>query len=126
MKDEVDEGWGVTPRYIMQTVGTKLREVCPRLWIHHVIRFVSSISDSHFVVSDIRFGNELDAIKKIGGEIWLIKRDDAPEIDGKDHVNELELSSMPEEEFDRVIVNKTNELDSTFKVVDAFINIPEE
>jgi hypothetical protein len=68
----------LTPRLILQLWGT---EVC-RTGFHNDI-WISSLerklhSNTNYVIPDTRFPNEVDLIKKIGGEIWCVKRGPDP------------------------------------------------
>ena len=68
----------LTPRLILQLWGT---EVC-RTGFHNDI-WIASLerklrSNTNYVIPDTRFPNEVDLIKKIGGEIWCVKRGPDP------------------------------------------------
>jgi len=106
-KEEVDLQWGKSPRVLMQEVGDKMREVHPDIWVKHVINHVDAISDADFVISDVRYRSEFDAIKALGGEVWSVRRPDGPKIKTKDHISETELQTIPDDFFDNIIVNKT-------------------
>lgn len=69
---------GATPRYLLQTLGTEWgREmVGPDLWIK-----IAEQRTHHFrkagcplVFTDVRFENEADHVRRLGGAIWHIKR----------------------------------------------------
>ena len=68
----------LTPRLILQLWGT---EVC-RTGFHNDI-WIASLerklrSNTNYVIPDTRFPNEVNLIKKIGGEIWCVKRGPDP------------------------------------------------
>jgi hypothetical protein len=84
-KEVMDERWGVTPREMMQVVGTDLfRKELPRLipslssgpsvWVRSLVRRVELLIEERMergetarvVVTDIRFQDELDGIGGIG------------------------------------------------------------
>jgi len=78
-------GYDVTPRYMLQLMGTEAgREVFNQdLWIHTVERRIQykqewEFEDS-FVIPDVRFPNEIEAIRKWGGVIVRVVRGDEPE-----------------------------------------------
>lgn len=93
----------VTGRQFIQHLGTEAhRDIFGQdFWIDAVL---SGYSDSHaeiLVVTDVRFANEAQAIKNVGGEIWEIVRPGV-EIADSDHCSEAGLAA---EYVDRVIVN---------------------
>lgn len=115
-KEAVDPHWGKSPRQLMQEVGDTMRNVHPEIWIKQVVHYVDAISDVDFVVSDIRYKNEFDAIKKIGGTMWRVVRPDAPRIKTNGHTSETEMQTIPDEAFDAIIVN--DKIIDTLKEVD--------
>ena len=84
-REQPDEWWtnrlgrSVTPRSVLQQWGT---EVCRRsyhddIWIASLENKLRSTKDS-IVISDCRFYNEINAIRKQGGKIIWIKRGITP------------------------------------------------
>jgi hypothetical protein len=88
-------------RYLLQTLGTQWGRdyVCDDVWIRawkaRASKFDAVIAD------DVRFPNEAEAIKEMGGEMWKIVRPSA----GHDwsHVSEGALDEW--NGFDRIIEN---------------------
>lgn len=78
---------GNTPRHAMQTLGTEWGRKCmgEDFWVDMWLRQVHRDS---VVADDVRFENEAAAIREMGGLVIEIRRDDAREIDGSDHVSE--------------------------------------
>jgi len=89
-KETPDEYWNITPRQAFQFIGTDLfRNNCHKLfntshtnkdiWIRVVKRKImnrlKTNPNAKFVVTDIRFPDELDAVKDLGGITIKIKRD---------------------------------------------------
>lgn len=84
-REQVDPWWAdrlkmpeLTPRLILQLWGT---EVCRAgfhqdIWIASLERKL--LGDTNYIVPDTRFPNEINLIKKIGGEIWCVKRGPDP------------------------------------------------
>jgi len=103
LKEVKDEFWGVTPRVIFQYLGTDvfrigIQKIIPHIednfWIKNMERYINSNSDSNIVISDIRFQNEVDLIKKMGGYIIRIIR---PKIDNNkfsDHISETGIDNL--------------------------------
>jgi hypothetical protein len=85
-REQVDPWWAerlamptLTPRWVLQYWGT---EVCRKafhddIWIASLENKLRSSKD-HVVISDCRFPNEIDAIKKAGGMIVWVKRGELP------------------------------------------------
>src|SRR6185503_18980748 len=79
LKEVIDEYWGHSPREILQKVGTELfRERLPELcknisddiWIRSVDRQIMNLRKkglTKFVITDVRFPNELEFIKQKNG-----------------------------------------------------------
>jgi len=119
-KEEIDLYWNKSPRALLQGVGDKLREVHPDIWIRHVRRQVESIADIDFVITDIRYKNELQMVKEIGGDVWFVRRPTAPEIEGsKTHASEMELLTIPQNKFDKIIIN--DNLQDTYNKIDKIM-----
>lgn len=85
-REEVDSWWAerldmptLTPRWVLQYWGT---EVCRKgfhddIWIASLENKLRNSRD-HVVISDCRFPNEIEAIKKAGGMIVWVQRGDLP------------------------------------------------
>ncbi|AHC30462.1 deoxynucleotide monophosphate kinase [Rhizobium phage vB_RleS_L338C] len=76
---------GRTPRHAMQTIGTEWRDMIhPHLWTRVLeAQIVNQIAanesydpprPSFIVIDDCRFPHEVDMIRRLGGEIWCIRR----------------------------------------------------
>jgi hypothetical protein len=84
-KEVVDEQWGVTPRYILQRVGTDLfRNMLSKyvpgihlistLWITNFVRWTYMHPQSNVVISDVRFADESKALADMKALLVQIKR----------------------------------------------------
>jgi hypothetical protein len=104
-KEVVDEFWGVSPRQVLQFVGTDLfrnhtHELIPSIgkdvWIQVVKRKIMNRINKNpnvcFVVTDARFHNEVNAIKELGGTIIKLKRNTGHE---DTHESEALIDSLP-------------------------------
>jgi hypothetical protein len=75
-KQHVDAFWGVTPREVLQVVGTqlfreRLPEILPELkdiWVRTALRHLSQHSSVRNVVEDCRFRSEYNALRRFGVE----------------------------------------------------------
>lgn len=72
-------GYEVTPRYMLQLMGTEAgRDVFHKdIWIHALERKLAMFDN--VVVPDVRFPNEIDFIRKVGGKIVRVKRGPEPD-----------------------------------------------
>jgi hypothetical protein len=75
LRNEPDPAWGgLTPRHALQTLGTEWgRNLHPDLWVEQVLRITRGSRD-RFVIPDVRFQNEVDAIRNEGGKVIRIVR----------------------------------------------------
>lgn len=96
-KEAVIERWGLSPRQILQRFGTEVgRSVHPDTWIRNTMDNIQSAvsgrgawlrddvqrefvhrwtaTPKQWVVTDVRFPNEADAIREAGGQVWTVVR----------------------------------------------------
>lgn len=97
-KDRLDPFWDDTPRNILQKVGTEClrRGYRDDVWIKALERELRDPAspetvDVDWVVSDVRFPNEAEAIHRWGGRLVKIERPDAPSIATGQHASEIAL-----------------------------------
>ena len=86
-REQVDHWWAerlnmpeLTPRWVLQYWGT---EVCRQgfhddIWIASLEHRLSQ-QDTNTVISDVRFPNEVKAIKQAGGKVWWVQRGALPD-----------------------------------------------
>ena len=72
-------GYEVTPRIALQLMGTEAgRDVFgDNLWVQSLLNRASQ--NENTVIADVRFPNEIEAIRKAGGHLVLVKRGPDPE-----------------------------------------------
>ncbi len=115
VKETVDERWGISPRKLLQLVGTDIfREYLPsihkgfgkkiknNIWVNRFKIWVEENPDMNIIVPDVRFLNEIKAIKNIGGDIWHIDAGQRVGTDGDSHKSENEWCQY---DFNSVIDN---------------------
>ena len=78
-REAVDERYGLTPRYILQKLGSEVgRAVWPDTWIECTRRRMEFLVDmegaSSILVDGVRFPNEVDAVHRWGGQVWRVDR----------------------------------------------------
>ena len=79
---------GVTPRQMMQTVGTEWgrQMIHPEIWLRSLF---ARIPPQGAIISDVRFPNEAQAILDRGGIVFRVNRPGLPQGDG--HLSEVPL-----------------------------------
>lgn len=100
-KEAVDTFWGMSPRFVLQHVGTELfRDWIPDIWIKRAFQGMDEHSD--YVIADCRFFNEVQAVKNAGGDVWRIDRASlGPVVD--EHASEVSLVDY--DEWDCILDN---------------------
>lgn len=132
---------GITSRFILQQLGTNFARdtIDPDLWVRAWANTVSSLPDTvpNIVVDDVRFANEVETIRKMGGYLWKIERPcprgESLSFGGrlkrfltslfsgkKSHHSEGNLDHV---QFDVVITNDGSLEDLRDKVMDALCSI---
>lgn len=103
LKETPLPGWGKSPRYLMQTFGTEWGRnlVDPSIWVTHAgyrwqdLQSREAANDYHrrhcdrpaprsvrgMILTDVRFENEADWIRKAGGTIVHVFRPNAPKVE---------------------------------------------
>lgn len=89
-KEIVDPAWGISPRQALQVLGTDImREWFPNkfplfrttvgsnFWVMKFKKLVGENPDTNYIIPDVRFPNECQAIKDLGGIIVRVHRDSA-------------------------------------------------
>lgn len=80
-REQVDAFWGLSPRVALQKIGTEMfrDHIRDDVWVRAVEKELSAEPDQHFVITDCRFQNEIDAIRACGGKLIYVERGPAPE-----------------------------------------------
>lgn len=123
---------GITARVFLQQLGTNFgRDVIdPTIWVRIWSNTLKDLPESiqNVVVDDVRFENEVDAIRALGGVIWKIERPEPPsgflmslfrrfrsflKRSERNHHSEGNLNHI---KFDEIIVNNGSLEDLRFKV----------
>jgi hypothetical protein len=96
LKEAVDPRWDMTPRQILQQIGTNVaREVHPKTWIRYALGKVDTLmaAGENVAMTDVRFRNEAEEILNRGGYLVRIVR---PSLRREDlHPSEREQMSIP-------------------------------
>lgn len=106
MKDQVDPFWGITYRQMAQKVGKESsRDVFgDDIWLRHVEKLWTTIKNAppddgnpygdfdrapHYngiILADVRYANEIEWVKKQGGDVIFVLRTNAPKSSDTGHV----------------------------------------
>jgi len=86
-REQKDEWWSnklgkeFSPRLALQLMGTEAgRDVFhPDLWVHTVMRRCENAPLNNYVIADVRFPNEINAIVRSGGKVVRVRRGEDPE-----------------------------------------------
>lgn len=96
----------LTPRLLLQLLGTECgrKIIHPNLWVNALMREYKPIEEfstvyPNWIITDIRFPNELKAVKEKNGITIRVNRPDLPEFT---HLSEISLNSA---KFDYTIDN---------------------
>lgn len=124
----------LTPRYALQQLGTEWGRNCyENVWVDYALRVAKELLSNHLreyharqglhwaggtpqtkigiVIPDVRFKNEIEAIKTAGGKVVRIKREGSG-LKGQaaEHASEAEQLTIPDEAFDYVLDNSNGPL----------------
>lgn len=105
-KETIDEYWGVTPRTVMQYVGTDLfrdqldvimPNVGKNIWLRVLEKKILDEwkvnPSTRFVITDVRFSNECQMVKDLGGIVIRVKRNSVNSSTDY-HSSEIEIEKL--------------------------------
>lgn len=103
-----EEHPAISPRIMLQQLGTEWgRNIDKDIWVKAALRKARSLDKC--VITDVRFFNELDLVKKAGGKLVRVHReetdDNASLLGMGNHQSEMELTMFTDDMFDAVINN---------------------
>lgn len=112
----------ITPREIMQLMGTEFGRnmIHPNIWVMATMNRIGK--NDNAIIPDVRFPNEVDAIKKYGGIIIYIERDTGL---NDNHPSEKALDDYPKDKFDVYIDNNKTIDDLKTELEKAMLKIKE-
>jgi hypothetical protein len=111
------DGWEEAKKFpyirrLLQTSGVAARKLFGEdFWIKQALKDIEFGGD--YVITDVRFQNEADAIKSMGGQIWRIKRLGVDPVNS--HVSETQMDGYP---VDQIFINNStlDDLEALIKV----------
>lgn len=87
-------------REFLQALGVAARQhISETVWIDALFRSLDT-ERYRYVITDVRFPNEADAVRERGGQVWRVERPGTGPAN--DHQSETALNDYP---FDRIILN---------------------
>jgi len=131
-KEEIDPRWNISPRQFYQSFGTEIMQYGIYKYLPHLIEKVPErffwvvkmenwvdqqrkIGNINIVISDIRFVHEASSIRRLGGVLLQITRNNAEycmtdvKTDGTYiHSSQTQINDIPSEWIDYHIKNDTN------------------
>lgn len=93
-KEDVDDRWGKSPREILQWMGTDVlrNNIADDFFVRRARHRILESSADYVIVTDVRFDNEAELVKSMGGEVINITRTNYETTIHKDHVTEMGIS----------------------------------
>jgi hypothetical protein len=118
VKETVDPRWGVSPREVMQKLGTAGREhLGLNIWIKAALAQVKS--PGFYVVEDLRYRNEAKALHDLGHTVFRLHCPDRVSSDDGTHPSEAEVDLIPDEHVTAEIYSsRSRGLDHLFDEVE--------
>lgn len=105
----------ITPRLALQSLGTEWgRRLNENIWARACLNHIRSTGQPKHAIPDVRFRNEMAAIKQSGGLVIRLLRGSRE----SNHPSELELEGIPLDDFDVVIDNSSSK-EYLFSSLDA-------
>lgn len=102
-REQPDPFWGISPREMLQKLGTEsVRNVFGEdFWIRRME--LSLPPGESVVITDVRFPNEVAAVRRWGGTIWGIRRPGVAPV--SPHISERMAAEDLDAVCDRVLMN---------------------
>ena len=116
-----DKLGGKTPVFAMQTLGTEWarKTIWADLWLKAWERQVLADLSSgiRVVVDDVRFGNEANTVRDLGGELWRVDRKGIER--SSEHVSEAFVAEV----HATLVINNSGTLDQLRAAVNAALGV---
>lgn len=132
-KENNDDFWNISPREILQFVGTdcfrnlfgsKFQHIGDNIWVMSTQRKINNLIKNgltKIVIPDIRFPNEIEFIKKNNGTIFkVIRTFEKIQYENKDTEKHISENSIDHIQVDYTINN--NNLKQLYNDIDDIVN----
>ena len=112
-------------RTLMQLFGTQIMRAtfAEDIWVQLLVRKIGDSEADIIVVDDVRFLNEVKAIRSLGGKVIRMYRDINLENELA-HESELELTKIPPGNFDFIVTKEMNaDMDTLLEATRHFLTV---
>jgi hypothetical protein len=131
-KEVKDPRVGKSPRWCLQHFGSAFREVWPPVWISNLRReildFLAINGQRPIVVTDVRFQDEAEALKRMGAVLVRLGRDKGHRLEAcatgvPGHVSETDLDGWEGWEAGRGnhVIDNNGTMDNLYCCLDAVL-----
>lgn len=80
-------------RRVYQKLGTDVcRSLNPDVWVDELVKKIDH--ETSYVITDVRFPNEVEAIHALGGEVWWVNREGHGPLNGHVSESSIDLADM--------------------------------
>lgn len=122
------------PRWLLQQVGSKMREIDPLVWVHYVFRQIEKERPERAVITDGRLEEEYHLCRSAGFTVVEVRCPDAVRLrrlcarDGAattcgEATHDTERWSCPQPDF---ILNNSGSLNELYSQVDRLVGVLEK
>jgi hypothetical protein len=132
LKETIDNRWNLSPRIILQRLGTEfgqykiydlfpeLKDKIPsrKLWLVLFEKFLEDNKDKNIVIADVRFNHEVDYLKKLKFNIIKINRNNNKKYS---HSSETEINLIKDIDY---TINNNSSKEHLYGEYNKFIYIP--
>lgn len=108
----------VTPRRMMQTLGTEWgrEHIHPNIWLVMAAQARMNHGPG-MIIPDVRFDNEAEWVRRNKGRVIHIKRDDAPAVES--HASENGVKVMPED----IAITNNGTLEDLYEQIKGILDV---
>lgn len=132
LKETIDKRWNLSPRIILQRLGTefgqyKIYELFPelknkipsrKLWLVLFEKFLEDNKDKNIVIADVRFNHEVEYLKRLKFNIIKINKNNNK---NDSHISETEINLIKDIDY---IINNNRSKEDLYAEYEKFIYIP--
>jgi hypothetical protein len=130
LKDVVDPEWGITPRTVLQIMGTEvfqydipryipeLQSIGRGFWVKRFKQWYQQNKQLDVVICDVRFQHEVDVILSMGGVVWRVERPSLNSVD--EHASEKEMDLI---QGVTTIVQNDGTLNDFYNKIDSLVSV---
>lgn len=114
------KGGEMTSREFMQYLGTEImRNMYAPVWTNATMKRIAREQSEISVICDVRFPNEVKAIKDSGGHVIKLERNMHPE---DNHASESSLDCMDKSEFSLIVENQDITIANFSQIICNFLS----